>query len=112
MRQIVSYITSSLLINKELKLGHIKIKNVEFFVLNQIKKSPNYIRFVVLIFSFILLIIFKIYSLIIFDRTLNRVNFLIKQIKKYSIPIFKDLIILYESLILLRILDKTYQKKI
>lgn len=82
--------TPSLEIKKE-DLSQIKI---------QIKKSPFYVYFAIRVLSFILVVLIKLVSFISFR--LITPKFMILSIKNYKIPFFSDLVILLESLIILK----------
>jgi len=82
--------TFSLEINEE-DLSQIK---------NQIKKTPFYVYFSLRILSFILKVLIKLFSFI--SLRLITPKFIILSIKNHKIPFLSDLIILLESLMILR----------
>ena len=79
-------------------------KNTLDHINDQIKKSPLYIYISIRIFAFIFWgLVNLIYCISLKKITLK---FLIPFIKKHKVPFFSDLVLLFESLIILRIISE------
>jgi len=110
IKNISLKITQNLFIEE--KINSCQMNDIVDFVENQINKSPSYIKKSISYLSIVLLILIEIYTLIKFDFKKKNTTRLFEFIKRKRIPFFKDLISLYESLIILRVLDLNNEKKI
>lgn len=84
---------------------------VEGFVLYQINQLPDFIKMAVRIFNYI----FFFYSIIFLfcypiNASINSRIFFFKAIRDHKIPIFISFFRFYQSLIILRALEKEYEK--
>jgi len=99
MQQLTRLITENIFSHSNIVSS--QKNDVELFVSSQIKNSPSYIRLAIEGLSFFLILSFKLYSL----NKRKSFNSFITMIKDKKIPLLIDIVIFYESLIILKALD-------
>ena len=110
MKRIIRIIASDLIISYDIiDATENDFNDVENFVTNEINGAPSYIKLVIKIFSLLLFYIYCISKSFKFFSE-NNTSSLILFLKNKKIPVLKELLTLYESLILLRLLEKTNKK--